>query len=80
LHETTYHKDKIYIPREVKERLRLKDGDRLTIEVTDSDEARIKIVENDRATQELLELLENPPRMGKIKGRLTRREIYEDVA
>lgn len=80
MHETTYHNDKIYVPREVKDRLRLKDGDRLTIEVTDSDEARIKVVANDKATQELLELLENPHRMGKIRGRLTRREIYEDVA
>lgn len=48
--------------------------------MTDSDEARIKVVANDKATQELLELLENPHRMGKIRGRLTRREIYEDVA
>ncbi|MCJ7732282.1 AbrB/MazE/SpoVT family DNA-binding domain-containing protein [Candidatus Bathyarchaeota archaeon] len=32
--ETRYHNDKIYIPREVKEKMGLRNGDRVTIEIT----------------------------------------------
>jgi bifunctional DNA-binding transcriptional regulator/antitoxin component of YhaV-PrlF toxin-antitoxin module len=33
--ETTFHKDKLYVPREIRESLGLVDGDRLYIEVLD---------------------------------------------
>jgi len=79
LKETRYHNDKIYIPREVKEKMGLRNGDRITIEVTNHNEARIKVTERDEATQRLLESLKSPPSLGKIKGTLTRREIYEDT-
>jgi len=77
LKETRYHNDKIYIPREVKEKMGLRNGDRVTIEVTNQNEARIKVAERDEAPQRLLETLKSPPSLGKIKGTLTRREIYE---
>ena len=77
--ETRYHNDKIYIPREVKEKMGLRNGDRVTIEVTNQNEARIKVTERDEATKRLLESLKSPPSLGKIKGTLTRREIYEDT-
>ncbi len=80
MHETRYHNDKIYIPREVKEKMGLRNGDRLTIEITEKDEALIKVVERDEATQMLLDILEKPPSMGQVIGKLTRREIYEDIA
>lgn len=76
--ETTYHKDKLYLPREVKEKLGLADGDRLRIEVVDEGEARIIVVRR-RSTERLLEWLDNPPALGKVKGSLRRRDIYEDI-
>ena len=77
--ETTYHNDKIYIPREIKEKLGLTDGDRLKIEVVEKGEARLRILSSDDATKKLLEMLENTPDLGEIKGTLSRREIYKDI-
>ena len=77
--ETRYHNDKIYIPREVKEKMGLRNGDRVTIEITDKNQATIKVAERDEATQRILESLQQPPSLGKINGTLTRRDIYEDT-
>lgn len=49
----------------------LRNGDRLTIEITDKDEALIKVVEREEATQMLLKMLEKPPSMGRVIGKLT---------
>jgi len=76
--ETTYHKDKLYLPKEVRETLGLTEGDRLRIEVINEREARIVIVRSADATKRILGRLDNPPDLGRIKGKLTRREIYED--
>jgi bifunctional DNA-binding transcriptional regulator/antitoxin component of YhaV-PrlF toxin-antitoxin module len=78
--ETTYHRDKIYLPREIQEKLRLAEGDRLHIEVMDEGEARLRVVRRADAAKRLLEKLESPPDLGLLKGHLTRKEIYEDIA
>lgn len=78
LAETTYHKDKLYVPKEVRDALGLTEGDRLRIEVVDRSEARIRIIRRVNATKRILDLLNNPPDLGRIKGKLTRKEIYED--
>jgi bifunctional DNA-binding transcriptional regulator/antitoxin component of YhaV-PrlF toxin-antitoxin module len=75
LAENTYHNDMIYIPREIKEKLGLTDGDRLKIEVVEKGEARLRILSSDDATKKLLEMLENPPDLGEIKGTLSKRDL-----
>ena len=77
--ETTYHKDKLYVPREVKEKMGLTDGDRLQIEVVGKDEARISVVRRQGATERLIEWLEHPPIKGRVTGTLRRRDIYDDT-
>ena len=42
--ETTYHKDKLYVPKEVREKLGLTDGDKMEIEVTGQGEARMRVM------------------------------------
>jgi len=77
--ETTFHKDKVYLPKEVKESLGLSEGDRLQVDIVGRDEARLRVVRSSEASKRIIEVLDNPPDLGEIKGRLTRREIYEDV-
>lgn len=77
--ETTYYKDKLYVPREIKEKMGLVDGDKLEIEVVGQGEARISVVRRKGATERLIEWLDNPPISGRVKGTLRRREIYEDT-
>jgi len=77
--ETTYYKDKVYLPRDVQESLGLVDGDRLYIEVLGRGVARLVVVRRSDAAKRVLERLENPPNLGKLKGRITREEIYEDI-
>jgi bifunctional DNA-binding transcriptional regulator/antitoxin component of YhaV-PrlF toxin-antitoxin module len=77
--ETTFHKDKVYLPKEVKESLGLSEGDRLQVDIVGRDEARIRVVRSSEASKRIIEMLDNPPDLGEIKERLTRREIYEDV-
>jgi bifunctional DNA-binding transcriptional regulator/antitoxin component of YhaV-PrlF toxin-antitoxin module len=79
LAETTYYKDKVYLPREVKEKLGLVDGDVLHIEVVEKGVARLSIARGCQAGKKALEKLNNPPDLGKVKGRLSREEIYEDI-
>jgi len=77
--ETTYYKDKVYLPREVQEKLGLVDGDVLHIEVVGRGVARLIVVRGSDAAKRVLERLNNPPNLGMLKGRLTREEIYEDI-
>lgn len=76
--ETTYYEDKVYLPREVREKLGLVDGDVLHVEVVEKGVARLSVVRECRATKKALDKLNDPPNLGKIKGRLSREEIYED--
>ncbi|RLI06235.1 hypothetical protein DRO24_05135 [Candidatus Bathyarchaeota archaeon] len=77
--ETTYHRDKIYVPREVRERLRLRDGDRIWIEILNEDEARLVIVQRVEASKRLLKRLQSPPDLGRVMGELRREALYEDI-
>lgn len=79
LAETTYYKDKMYLPREVQEKLGLVDGDRLYIEVLDRGVARLVVVRRSDAGKRVLERLDNPPNLGKLRGRIMREEIYEGI-
>lgn len=79
LAETTYYKDKVYLPREVQEKLGLVDGDKLYIEVLSRGVARLVVVRGSDAGKRVLERLDNPPNLGKLMGRITREEIYEDI-
>jgi bifunctional DNA-binding transcriptional regulator/antitoxin component of YhaV-PrlF toxin-antitoxin module len=77
--KTTYHEDKVYLPKEVREKLGLIDGDVLHIEVVNRGVARLSIVRGRHAAERVLEKLEKPPNLGRLKGRLSREEIYEDI-
>jgi len=78
--ETTYYKDKVYLPREVKEKLGLVDGDRLRVEVADRGVVRLVLIRGSNAVERILKRLDDPPDLGEVKGRITREEIYEDIA
>lgn len=77
--ETTYYEDKVYLPRQVREKLGLVDGDVLHIEVVERGVARLSVVRRCGAAKRALEKLDNPPNLGAVKGRLSREEIYEDI-
>ena len=77
--ETTYYEDKVYLPREVREKLGLIEGDVLRIDVVERGVAKLSVIRRCGAGKRALEKLENPPDLGAIKGRLSREEIYEDI-
>jgi bifunctional DNA-binding transcriptional regulator/antitoxin component of YhaV-PrlF toxin-antitoxin module len=77
--ETTYHEDKVYLPRQVREKLGLVDGDVLNIEVVERGVAKLSVVRRCGAAKRLMEKLHNSPDLGAVKGRLSREEIYEDI-
>ena len=79
LTETTFYKDKIYLPREIQERLGLAEGDTLRIEVVEKGVAKLEVTRSCNAANRILERLKTPPDMGRIKGKLSREEIYEDI-
>ena len=79
LAETTYYGDKVYLPREIREKLGLVDGDVLHIEVVERGVATLSVLRGCRAAKRALEKLEDPPDLGAVKGRLSREEIYEDI-
>ena len=77
--ETTYYEDKVYLPREVREKLGLVKGDVLHIEVVERGVAKLSVVRRCSAGKRALEKLDNPPDLGAVKGKLSREEIYEDI-
>jgi bifunctional DNA-binding transcriptional regulator/antitoxin component of YhaV-PrlF toxin-antitoxin module len=77
--ETTFYEDKVYLPREVRKKLGLVDGDVLHIEVVERGTVKLSVVRRCGASKRALEKLDNPPDMGAIKGKLSREEIYEDI-
>ena len=75
--ETTYHKKKIYVPAEVRERIGLREGDKLTVAVLDRRSFKVEL-KRKTAEEQILDALVNAHEIGVPRG-LTRREIYEDV-
>ncbi len=77
--ETTYYKDKLYLPHEVRDRLGLANGDVLHIEVVGEGVAKLNVMRGRRATGMILVKLDDPPDLGAVKGKLSREEVYEDI-
>ena len=77
--ETTFYKDKIYLPREIQKRLGLSEGAILRIEVIEKGIAKLEVTRSCNAATRILERLKTPPNMGRIKGKLSREEIYQDI-
>jgi bifunctional DNA-binding transcriptional regulator/antitoxin component of YhaV-PrlF toxin-antitoxin module len=71
--ETTYYEDKVYLPRQVREKLGLVDGDVLHIEVVERGVARLSVVRRCGAAKRALEKLDNPPNLGVVKGKAFKR-------
>jgi bifunctional DNA-binding transcriptional regulator/antitoxin component of YhaV-PrlF toxin-antitoxin module len=74
--ETTYYENKVYLPKEVKDKLGLVDGDVLHIEVVEESTAKISVIRRCGATNRILEKLDSPIDMGTIKGKLSRRKRW----
>jgi AbrB family looped-hinge helix DNA binding protein len=74
---TTYHEKKIYVPAEIKEKIGLREGDRLTLAVLDKKSFKVEL-KRKTAEEQIVDALINAREIGVPKG-LTRREIYEDV-
>jgi len=75
--ETTYHKKKIYVPAEVRERIGLREGDKLNVAVLDRKSFKVEL-KRKTAEEQILDALTNAREVGVPSG-LTRREIYEDI-
>jgi len=75
--ETTYHKKKIYVPAEVRKRIGLREGDKLTVAVLDRKSFKVEL-KRKTAEEQILDALTNAREVGVPSG-LTRREIYEDI-
>lgn len=75
--ETTYHKKKIYVPAEVREKLGLRNGDKLNVVFLDRKGFRVEL-KRKTAEERILEVLANAREIGVPLG-LTRREIYADI-
>jgi len=75
--ETTYHRKKIYVPVEVREKIGLMEGDKLAVAVLDGRSFKVEL-KRKTADEEILEALADPHEVGVPSG-LTRREIYEGV-
>lgn len=76
--ETTYHKKKIYVPAEVREKIGLKEGDKLTMAVLDRKSFKVEL-KRKTAEEQILDALTSAREVGVPSG-LTRREIYEDIS
>jgi bifunctional DNA-binding transcriptional regulator/antitoxin component of YhaV-PrlF toxin-antitoxin module len=76
--ETTYYEDKVYLPREIREKLGLVEGDVLRIEVVKKGVAKLSAVRGCSATKKAIAKLNDPPNLGKMK-KLSREEVYEDI-
>ena len=77
--ETTYYKNKVYIPRAVRESLGLVDGDKLYIKVLDKGVAQLISIRGSEAGKRILEKINNPTNLGKLRERITRKDIYENI-
>lgn len=75
--ETTYYKKKIYVPAEVREKLGLRNGDKLNVVSLDRKGFRVEL-KRKTAEERILDAFANAREIGVPKG-LTRREIYEDI-
>jgi len=75
--ETTYHKKKVYVPAEVREKIGLTDGDKLLVAVLDRKSFKVEL-KRKTADEEILDALAAPREVGVPSG-LTRRDIYEGV-
>ena len=75
--ETTYHKKKIYVPAEVRQKIGLREGDKLIVAVLDRKSFKVEL-KRKTAEERILDALMNAREIGVPRG-LTRREIYEDI-
>lgn len=75
--ETTHHKKKVYIPAEVKDKIGLRDGDKLTVTVLDIKSFKVDL-KHKTIEEQISDALTSAREVG-VPKRLTRREIYENT-
>ena len=76
--ETTYYEDKVYLPREIRDKLGIVEGDVLHIEIIEKGVAKLSVVRGCSATKKAIAKLDDPPNLGKVE-KLSREELYEDI-
>ncbi len=77
-HFVTIDKSQLKFPAEVCNKLHLYDGQKLLLETTQDNTIQLKPFEGNEADRKLLELLNHPFDMGKIKFK-DRGDIYDDI-
>ncbi|MCF2138300.1 MAG: hypothetical protein K9W43_13795 [Candidatus Thorarchaeota archaeon] len=80
MYEARYHNEKPYIPRVIRERLRLNDGDTVRFNINGKGTIQLVVLTAEKATSRLLHHLANPPDLGEVIGTVRRIEIYDDIA
>ncbi len=80
MYDTRYHNGKLYVPRVIREKLKLSDGDTVRFDITKTGDVRLVILRSDEATERILHRLDDPPDLGEMTGTARRMELYEDIA
>ena len=75
----TYHKRKLYVPKEVEEKLGLVDGDKTEIQVVDEKSFTVTLRRKTSPEERIVERILHSPLASKIKGKSFRREDYYDA-
>ena len=70
---------RLILPKEVRDKLHLHDGQQLIIETTEANTIQITPLEDNNADKKLWELLNKPVDMGGVKFK-DRADIYNDIA
>jgi bifunctional DNA-binding transcriptional regulator/antitoxin component of YhaV-PrlF toxin-antitoxin module len=79
----TYHKRKLYIPKDVEEALELSDGDQTEIQILDEKSFKVSLKQKPRRTtvveRRLIDRILNRPLAGKLsKKHFNRADYYEE--
>jgi bifunctional DNA-binding transcriptional regulator/antitoxin component of YhaV-PrlF toxin-antitoxin module len=75
----TYHKRKLYVPKEVEEKLGLVDGDKAEIQVVDEKSFTVSLKRKSSPEDRIVERILHSPFTSKIRGKSFKREDYYDA-
>ncbi|MFI5421221.1 MAG: hypothetical protein ACHQ1H_09675 [Nitrososphaerales archaeon] len=75
----TYHKRKLYVPKDVEEKLGLVDGDRAEIQVIDEKSFTVFLKRKSSPEDRMVERILHNPFTSTIKGKRFKREDYYDA-
>lgn len=76
--KATYHRRKLYVPKEVEERLGLADGDQAEIRVLDDRSFSVMLKRKTSPEERIARRALEHPLTFQVKSRLKRKDYYED--